>query len=403
MLANLKVTGGCAATRALATSPHTLEQRIERRLAERASAGLRRALMPAPPGLLDFASNDYLGLRDHSGVKQAFAEAAQRYGLGAGASHLLGGQHATHVALEDALCEWTGRDAAALFSSGFQAALGALGALAQPKDFIVADRLAHACLLDGARYAGGELRRFAHNDCAAAAALLSTPSAHAIPHDALRWLVSESVFSMDGDQAPVTELAAVAEQTGAHFMLDEAHAIGVLGPDGAGLAKACALTQAQCPVLMLTFGKALGSAGAAILGAPSIIAAIVNYARPWIYTTAMPPALAAGTLKAVELARRGDALRATLAANIALFRTLAVAHGLDIGASQTAIQPVLVGVTGVVAWSERLKNAGFYVPAVRPPTVPLGGERFRVSLSARHTPAQISALVSAMAATRPLR
>ena len=380
-----------------------LTTRLQQRLAQRAELGLKRTLVPCTPDadgyvrrlgqrVIDFSSNDYLGLRSNSDIKAEFACAAVLYGLGAGASHLLGGHHPEHVRLENALCDWTGRPAAALFSSGFQAALGAFGALAEPGDFVLADRLAHACLLDGARYGGATLRRFAHNDVASAARLLN-----AAPADGVRWLVTESVFSMDGDQAELSGLSVLAKRSGAALMLDEAHAIGVLGPQGSGLAHAVGLDTQSCPVLMLTFGKALGSAGAAILGSTQVIEAIINFSRPWIYTTAMPPALAAATSKAVEITRGADHLRAQLAKNIARFRAKAKAAGLVLGASETAIQPVFVGAADVVAISEKLMQSGFYAPAVRPPTVPKGGARLRVSLRANHTRAQIDALVSALA------
>ena len=380
-----------------------LQTRLQQRLAQRVELGLKRTLVSCAPDsegfvsrlgqrAIDFSSNDYLGLRSNNDIKAEFARAAGLYGLGAGASHLLGGHHPEHVRLEQALCDWTGRPAAALFSSGFQAALGAFGALAEPQDLVIADRLAHACLLDGARYAGAKLRRFAHNDLASADSLLNSEA-----RTGLRWLVSESVFSMDGDQAPVRALSDLAGQSGATLMLDEAHAIGVQGPNGAGLARAAGLDTQSCPVLMLTFGKALGSAGAAILGSPEVIESIINFSRPWIYTTAMPPALAAATSKAVEIARGGDALRAQLSENITRFRAQAMAAGLAITASQTAIQPILFGAKDVMATSHKLMQVGFYVPAVRPPTVPKGSARLRVSLRANHTAAQIDALVNALA------
>ena len=380
-----------------------LTTRLQQRLMQRAELGLKRTLVPCTPDAqdcvsrlgqraIDFSSNDYLGLRSNSEIKAEFARTAALYGLGAGASHLLGGHHPEHVRLENALCDWTGRPAAALFSSGFQAALGAFGALADPDDFVVADRLAHACLLDGARYAGTKLRRFAHNDLASAAHLM-----HAAPARGVRWLVTDSVFSMDGDQAELSALSELANQNGAALILDEAHAIGVLGPQGSGLARAVGLDSQSCPVLMLTFGKALGSAGAAILGSTQVIEAIINFSRPWIYTTAMPPALAAATTKSVEIARGADHLRLQLAANIAHFRAKANAARLVLSASETAIQPILLGEADVVAISDTLMQLGFYVPAVRPPTVPKGGARLRVSLSANHTAAQIDALVDALA------
>ena len=384
-----------------------LRQRVDAMLQARTQAGLKRSLELCTPqengivsrqirAVIDFSSNDYLGLRADSAIKQAFVHAAKEYGLGAGASHLLGGHHPEHARLEALLCEWTNRPAAALFASGFQAALGAFGALAGPKDLVVADRLAHACLLDGARSVTPKVRRFAHNDVASAAELLAAE----VAPDGLRWLVSESVFSMDGDIAPAEKLAVCARQSGATMLLDEAHAIGVIGPEGAGLAAEDGLDVADCPVLMVTFGKALGSAGAAILGEKSTIEAIHNFSRPWIYTTAMPPALAAGTSAAILRSRAGGDLRAQLFENVQRFRSKALAAGLPLAPSSHAIQPILLGDEDVVGLSDRLMTEGFYVPAVRPPTVPKGGARLRVSLNSHHSFAQIDALIAAIDARR---
>ena len=383
------------------------EQRLDRRLQARERIGLRReAVVCAPdphtPGrilrrglsLLDFSSNDYLGLRHDPNLRRQFAEAAQQLGVGAGASHLLGGHHPEHMRLEALLCEWTNRPAAALFASGFQAALGVFGALVEAGDVVVADRLAHACLLDGARSTGASLRRFGHNDSAHAAELLQQ---YAGRSDGLPWLVSESVFSMDGDQAPITELAHLAQRFDATLILDEAHALGVLGPEGAGLARANGLSVTQCPVLMLTFGKAIASAGAAIVGSQTTVDAIINFSRPWIYTTAMPPALAAATCANVQRLRAAEDLRARLNENIAHFRQTAERLGIPLAASQHAIQPIPLGGKDVVAISRALMDTGFYVPAVRSPTVPKNSERLRLSLNSAHEPQQITALCESLA------
>jgi 8-amino-7-oxononanoate synthase len=342
--------------------------------------------------LTNFASNDYLGLRQCDEIKQAFAEAALRYGLGAGASHLLGGHHPEHAALEAQLAAWVNRPRALLFSSGFQAALAVLSACVSADDVVIADRLAHACMLDGLKLAGAKVRRFVHNDLAHAGTLLARPS----PENTLRFLLSESIFSMDGDAAPVAALAALAQTHGASLMLDEAHAIGVYGPNGAGLAAAQKVTVEQCPILMLTFGKALGSAGAAICGDENLIDTLINFARPYIYTTAMPVAIAAATRKAVQVAQASADRRDQLSANIAYFRHLAGAAGIALGASISAIQPVLVASADVMAVAQKLWAAGFYVPAIRPPTVPPGGARLRISLSSLHSKPMIANLVNAL-------
>jgi 8-amino-7-oxononanoate synthase len=377
-----------------------LQQRLGEKLAVREQAGLlRQTRVPNRADLLDFSSNDYLGLCRDPKLAEVFAKAARQLGLGAGASHLLGGHSIEHERLCAQLCEWTGREAAVLFASGFQAALGAFGALVDAKDSIVADRLAHACLLDGAQYACATLRRFQHNDIQSAAELLARDSSadHSL---ALKWLVSESVFSMDGDLAPVLKLAELAHQHDAAFMLDEAHAIGVLGANGCGLAAANGLDANAVPVLMITFGKALGSAGAAILGSRQTIAAIENFSRPFIYTTAMPNALAAATGASVKMAQEADDRRAKLQHNIQYFRTRAEALGLALSTSQHAIQPILLGHPNVVAVSEALLAQGIYAPAVRAPTVPANEQRLRVSLNALHAPWQIERLVEQLAIAR---
>lgn len=385
--------------------------RIAQRLTAQAERGLLRQVTvctpdPSSPGrilrgahsLLDFSSNDYLALRSEPGLRQSFAEAARQYGVGAGASHLLGGHHPEHARLEAQLCEWTNRPAAALFASGFQAALGLFGALVESSDLVVADRLSHACLLDGARSTGAALRRFEHNQPEDATRLLAQrPTQMRGDAESVSWLVSESVFSMDGDQAPVPQLAQVARAADASLILDEAHALGIIGPEGAGSARAHSLSVAQCPVLMLTFGKAVASAGAAIVGDQTTIDAIVNFSRPWIYTTAMPPALAAATSANLERLRGAEDLRARLQENIALFRRLAQRYGLPLAASTHAIQPVILGGEDVVGISRKLMDAGFYVPAVRSPTVPKNTERLRVSLNSAHQPTQLTALCEALA------
>jgi 8-amino-7-oxononanoate synthase len=373
----------------------SLSDRIAKRLQARTEAGLLRQTKVWPRAdLADFSSNDYLGLRADPSLAQVFADAAKEYGLGAGASHLLGGHSSAHQQLEASLCDWTGFEAAALFASGFQAALGAFGALAGPKDLVVADRLAHACLLDGAQYAGADLRRFNHNDIARATELLAQQTAEA---DVVKWLVSESIFSMDGDQAPVQELVQLAKAQSAVLMIDEAHAIGVLGKQGAGLVAGNALTSKEVPVLMLTFGKALGSAGAAILGSKQTIAAIENFSRPYIYTTAMPNALAKATMASVQIAKAGDHLRERLFANIHYFRTRAKVLGLALTDSRHAIQPMLIGHTDVLSASAGLQQAGLIVPAVRAPTVPKGEQRLRVSLNAKHTQTELDSLLTELA------
>lgn len=379
-----------------------LRARCGAALEQRDAQALRRNLQVSEPStagrvlragksLINFASNDYLGLREDAQLRAAFAESAARYGLGAGASHLLGGHSYEHAALEAELADWLGRERVLLFSSGYQAALGALSAVLRPGDLCVADKLSHASLIDGVRVSGASLRRFAHQQLAHADELLGAPCA------GLKMLVSEAIFSMDGDQAPVCELAVLANQHGAALMLDEAHSLGVLGSDGCGLARGNGLTDLEIAVTLVTFGKALGGFGAAIAGSAQLVDTLINFSRPYVYTTALPPALAAGLRVSVQMARTQNWRRAHLLGLIARFRERAAQLGLALGQSASAIQPIFIGGPArALQVSAQLAAAGFYVPAIRPPTVPPGSARLRVSLSAVHSEQHVDALLEAL-------
>ena len=340
--------------------------------------------------LLNFASNDYLGLCQHPALREAMTKAVARWGVGATAAHLLGGHREEHAALEEKLARWTGRDRALLFSSGYMANLGALGALLREGDLCVQDKLNHACLIDGARLSGAELKRYRHGDVASAAQQLdSRASAAAV-------LASDGVFSMDGDIAPLVELAALCKTQHAVLMIDDAHGIGVLGADGAGCG--AALAQEQAPVLMATLGKALGVAGAFVAGSAALVDGLVQFARTYVYTTALPPALAAAANAAVDIARGDHERRARLHQRIAQFRDGAAARGIILLPSPSAIQPVLIGASdAALSASRSLEAAGFYVPAIRPPTVPANSARLRVTLSAAHTESDVARLLDALA------
>lgn len=372
--------------------------------AERAQAALLRRLrtVEAVDGtglvvggrrLTGFASNDYLGLAAHPELVEALGRAARQWGVGAGAAHLLGGHREVHAALEADLAHWTGRERALLFSTGYLANLGALQALLQPGDLCVQDKLNHACLLDGARLSGATLRRYRHGDVAAAERQLgSDPTAAAL-------LATDGVFSMDGDVAPLPALAAACRTHGAVLMVDDAHGIGVLGPDGAGSLAEAGIGQDQAPVLMATLGKALGVAGAFVAGPAALIDGLVQFARPHVYTTAAPPALAAATRVAVRLAREETWRRERLAAHVVHFRDGAARRGLTLADSRTPIQPVLVGASDAALTAARaLEAAGFFVPAIRPPTVPAGTARLRVTLTAAHAADEVERLLDALQA-----
>lgn len=363
---------------------------MQRRLRSAADAPAGRIVLDRRL-LVDFGSNDYLGLARHPRLIEALTQAAP-LGLGARASHLLGGHHEAHAALEAELADWLGAPRVLLFSTGYMAATGALSALLGRHDLCLQDRLNHACLIDGARLAGANLQRYAHAEMDAAEQLLrGQPQRRAL-------LVSDSVFSMDGDLAPLPALAALARRHGAWLMVDEAHGLGVLGPQGRGACAAAGLSHADVPVWMGTFGKALGGVGACIAGSDLLIDTLINRARSFVYTTAMPPALAQALLHAVRMARAADAERQQLADRIEQLRSGTEALGLPLLPSTTPIQPLIVGDNArALAWSQQLEAAGYYCPAVRAPTVPAGTARLRISLSAAHSSADIDGLLGALA------
>jgi 8-amino-7-oxononanoate synthase len=340
--------------------------------------------------LIDFGSNDYLGLAQHPRLIEAFA-LATREGVGARASHLLGGHRDAHSMLEQTVADWIGYPRALLFSTGYMAALGTLGAVLGRHDLCLQDQLNHASLLDGARLAGADLRRYAHASIAAASTLLQAqPQRRAL-------LVTDSVFSMDGDVAPLAGLAEITRREQAWLMVDEAHGLGVLGPQGRGACAAAGLGVAEVPIWMGTLGKALGGFGAVIAGDDLLIDTLINRARGYIYTTALPPALAHAMCVAIELARSGDQERSSLQSRIEQFRVGATDHGWSLGNSVTPIQPLLVGASALaLTLSQQLEAQGCYCPAVRPPTVPEGSARLRISLSAAHSAADVDKLLSAL-------
>lgn len=346
--------------------------------------------------LTGFCSNDYLGLSQQFGVVSALQDAAAREGAGATASHLVCGHHALHDALEREMAEWLGYPRALLFGSGFAANLAVQQALLSEEDDVcVQDRLNHASLLDATRLAGCRLRRYPHLDAEGAMRQLK----HA--PDGAAMLVTDGVFSMDGDLAPLRSLSLVARMQGALLYVDDAHGVGVIGQHGRGCVAEAGLGVDDVPLQLATFGKALGGSGAVVLGDEAMIQHLAETARPYIYTTAVPPAQAAATLAAVKLARRDDWRREKLAELVGVFRAGARQHGLDLMASDTPIQPLLCGAEAtVMAMSAALETSGFLVTAIRPPTVPEGKARLRVTLSALHTPAQVRALIDAIAHAR---
>jgi len=357
--------------------PRVLEQR----------AGVRARL--SGRDCLVFCSNDYLGLADHPEVAAALAQSATACGTGSGAAHLISGHHPEHEALEAELAEAVGRPRALLFSTGYMANMGVINALTEPGDVVFEDALNHASLLDGGWLSRGRMQRYAHADVAALETAMT-----AAPGPAL--IVTDAVFSMDGDLAPLPALAALAARRQALLVVDDAHGFGVLG-DGAGAVAHCGLAEADVPVYVGTLGKALGTFGAFVAGSETLIEYLVQRARTYIYTTAPPPALAAATRTALALARRDGWRRARLTELILRFRAGAERLGLPLMASATPIQPLLVGdATRAMALGARLLEAGYWVTPIRPPTVPAGTARLRITLSAAHTPEQVDGLVEAL-------
>ena len=339
---------------------------------------------------LAFASNDYLGLASHPQVVEALQQGANRWGVGGGSAHLVTGHMQPHEELAQALAEWTGREAALLFGSGYQANLTVLTALLQSGDYLLHDRLNHASLLDGGRLSGARFQRYLHNDMASLAGHLARCKGDTM-------IATDGVFSMDGDLAPLPDICALARQHGAWVMVDDAHGIGVLGDSGAGTLEHYALDTQQVPVLMGTLGKALGTSGAFVAGSRELIESLIQFARPYIYTTSSSPAVACATLASVRLAREDHERRTHLQGLIRLFRHEATLLGLPLVDSPTAIQPLLVGDSGrAMAMSQRLRELGIWVTAIRPPTVPEGGARLRVTLTAGHTCEQVAQLLAAL-------
>jgi len=348
--------------------------------------------------LTGFCSNDYLGLAQQFEVSSALQDAAAREGIGSSSSALVCGHYALHEQLEKEMADWLGYPCALLMDSGFMANLAVQQALLDEEtDVCVQDRLNHASLIDATRLAGCRLRRYPHLDSEGALRQLSTaPSGAAL-------LATDGVFSMDGDIAPLRSLALAAKTGEALLYVDDAHGIGVIGEHGRGSVAAAGLDVKDVPLQLVTLSKALGSHGAVLLGDETLIGHFLETARPYLYTTAQPPAQAAASLAAVKRARRDHWRRDKLNDLITRFRNEAGRHGLELLPSQTPIQPLLCGTeAAALAWATTLEESGFLVSAIRPPTVPEGKARLRITLSALHTPEQVKALVEAITRARDL-
>lgn len=372
------------------------------RLAERRAQSLYRVrrLVQSAQGpelvvdgkpLLAFCSNDYLGLANHPNVVAAFQRGAAQYGVGSGAAHLVSGHMTPHQCLEEELAAFTGRDRALLFSTGYMANLGVIGALLDRHDHALHDRLNHASLLDASRYSGARFSRYRHGDMQSLAHLLDDAEAG----DKL--IVTDGVFSMDGDIAPLPELVALAQRHQAWLMVDDAHGLGVLGARGAGTLEHFALSQNEVPILMGTLGKAFGTFGAFVAGSADLIEFLIQEARTFVYTTALPPAVAEATRASLQLVQEEPWRRAHLQELIAQFRLGAEQIGLRLMPSQTPIQPVLFGAAETtLAVAQCLHDQGVLVPAIRPPTVARGAARLRIAFSTAHSKKHVSQLLSAL-------
>ena len=372
------------------------------RLAERRAAHLyrHRPLLETPQQpevtvdgepLLAFCSNDYLGLASHPDVIRAMRQGAERWGVGGGASHLVMGHSTPHHQLEEALAEFTGRPRALLFSTGYMANLAAVTALVGQGDTVLEDRINHASLLDAGLLSGARFSRYLHNDADSLAKRLGKATGDTL-------VVTDGVFSMDGDLADLPAICATAKAKNAWVMVDDAHGFGPLGKTGGGIVEHFGLGIDDVPVLVGTLGKAFGTAGAFVAGSEELVETLIQFARPYIYTTSQPPAVACATLKSLELLRSEGWRRDHLNGLIARFRQGAAEIGLTLMDSPTPIQPILIGSSErALKLSAALRERGILVGAIRPPTVPAGSARLRVTFSASHSEAQVERLLDILA------
>ncbi|WP_428605455.1 8-amino-7-oxononanoate synthase [Sedimenticola sp.] len=376
----------------------SLEPELERRRAahlyrrRRVLGGAQSPLLQVDgKPLLSFCSNDYLGLANHPQVIQALQRGAERYGAGSGSAHLVSGHSAAHHALEEELAAFTGRPRALLYSTGYMANQGVITALMGRGDTVFEDRLNHASLIDGGLLSRADLKRYPHNNIAA----LADQMTRRLDGEAL--VAVDGVFSMDGDLAPLPELARLCQAQDAWLMVDDAHGIGVLGRDGRGSVDHFGLDPQAVPILMGTLGKAFGTFGAFVAGSEALIETLIQQSRSYIYTTALPPAVAEATRASLRLVQEESWRREHLQQLIARFRAGASQLGLELMPSETPIQPILAGsAERAVGWSQALESEGMLVTAIRPPTVPTGSARLRVTLSASHSFEQLDRLLDAL-------
>jgi 8-amino-7-oxononanoate synthase len=375
-------------------------EQLNHHLVELAQQGLYRSrrVIESPQGinlqlngqqLINFSSNDYLGLANHADVIQAFKNAADTYGVGSGSAHLICGHSAAHHALEEELAEFTGRDRALLFSTGYMANMGVIAALVGRNDTVFQDRLNHASLIDGALLSGARLKRYAHADTQHLDVLITDSSAKKL-------IVTDGVFSMDGDFAPLPALVLTANTHNAWLMVDDAHGLGVLGKQGGGILEHYALKQNDVPILMGTLGKSFGTFGAFVAGSETLIETLIQKARTYIYTTAFPAAVAEATRASLKRVIADGWRRDKLNVLAERFKLGAIQLGLPVSASNGAIQPLIIGDNQkTIDLSNALFAHGFLVSAIRPPTVKQGSARLRLTFSALHEEQHIDRLLNA--------
>lgn len=372
---------------------------LQTALHERAQQGLLRQRQVLQSGqgrfiklnersYLNFSSNDYLGLASQPFLAKAWQDGLDRWGAGSGASPLVTGYTTAHAELEQTLAEWLNVESVLLFSTGFAANQAVIKSLLQKEHIQYQDRLNHASLQEAGAQSPAKMLRFRHNDMAHLASLLQ-------PQSGL--IISEGVFSMDGDQAPCQQLADLAAQSGNWLMIDDAHGLGVLGEQGQGTLSHQHVPSERIHIRMATFGKALGVAGAFVGGSRQLIDYLINFARDYVYSTHLPPAQAYAVSAAIAWVRQADEERAHLQSLIRQFRNGVAELGLTVGDSETAIQPVVIGdADKAVAVANRLRARGLWVTAIRPPTVPQGTARLRITLTAAHQSSDISLLLHAL-------
>ena len=357
------------------------------------ASGCDSVLQVEGKSLVNFCSNDYLGLAGHPDIAAALKSAIDQYGTGSGASHLISGHSTAHQQLEEQLAEFTGRPRALLFSTGYMANMGVINALVGRHDLVLEDQLNHASLLDGGHLSRADYKRYKHNNMQQLDYLLEQSTA------SRKLIVTDGVFSMDGDLAPLPEMSTLAAQHSGWLMVDDAHGMGVLGATGGGIVEQQGLTVEQVPVLMGTLGKSFGTFGAFIAGSEALIETLIQFARTYIYTTALPPAIACASSASLQIVHREHWRREHLQSLIQRFRAGAEQLGLQLMDSQTPIQPVLINNDQrVMEINQQLRSKGFMVGAIRPPTVPAGSGRLRITLSANHSNQQIDQLLDALEA-----